>query len=116
MPPPANVLEDPLVRLIVPVPVTVRFDPLTFHPPVPESVQVPELIASVLVALPWLATPPDAPEIVTLYPFALKVPDIWLNAEDDPKLVFSASCSVTVPPGLSVVILCVNVLPALVIV
>jgi len=54
MPPPAKVLADADVRLIVPVPVTVRFvDAAKFQGvPLPFKVQVPEPIVTVFVAVP----------------------------------------------------------------
>lgn len=102
MPPPAKVLADADVRLIVPAPVTVRFvDGAALKPPVPEIVQVPEPKASVLVELELLAMPPEAPDTVTLYVDASKVPETWLMADDELKLTVKASCRVNDPPGLS---------------
>lgn len=51
MSPPAKVLADALVRLMVPVPVTVRFVEVEAFQTVPEleNNQVPEPIAAVLV-------------------------------------------------------------------
>ena len=74
MPPPAKVLADALVRLIMPVPVTVRFDEvpkLKAEPPASDVVHVPEPNAIVRANEPAALMPPF---IVTLYPFALKVP------------------------------------------
>ena len=66
-PPPANVLELALVRLIVPVPVTVRFVAVAaLQPPVPAIVKVPEPIAIVLTEAPEVETPEAAPERVRL--------------------------------------------------
>ena len=75
MPPPAKVLAEAEVRLMVPVPVTVRLvEVAVFHPPVPAIVQVPEPIASVrVVALDAVKAVP-APNNVTLYVLASNVP------------------------------------------
>ncbi len=117
MPPPANVLADALVRLIVPVPVTVRLvDVAVFHPPVPAIVQVPEPMASVLVVEPEEATLDALPDSVTLYPFASKVPVVTLMVPAVVLEQLNASCNVNEPPGLFKSMPCVNVLPALVMV
>ncbi len=76
MPPPLKVLADALVRLIVPVPVTVRFDEvlmLKAEPPASDVVHVPEPNAIVRANELAALMPPS---IVTLYPFASKVPCI----------------------------------------
>ncbi len=114
MPPPANVLADALVRLIVPVPVTVRLvEVLADHADVPAIVQVPEPIAIVLVVETLVATPELAEVNDTLYPAASNVPAInAVFAEEQ----INASCNVTDPLGVLTLNPCVNVLPALVIV
>ena len=74
MPPPAKVLADALVRLIVPVPVTVRSKdeiPTVKAEPARDVVHVPEPNAIVRTDKLAALMPPF---IVTLYPFALKVP------------------------------------------
>ena len=84
--PPAKVLADADVRLIVPVPVTVRFvDVAADQGEVPAIVQVPEPIATVLVVVALVAT--EAPEEfkVTLNPFASKVPCETANTDDEHK-------------------------------
>ena len=117
--PPANNLADADVRLIVPVPVTVRPVALAaVKPVVPASDQVPEPIASTLVPeLPGTKLIPAAlPLNVKLYPFASKVPLTSVRPNVPEVLVTKASCNVTDPPGVLIVNGCVNVLPALVIV
>ena len=80
MPPPAKVLADADVRLIVPVPVTVRFvdTPADHAVAAPEIVQVPEPIASVLTFVLLVLTkgPEPVPVNVTLYVAASKVPEV----------------------------------------
>ena len=75
MPPPAKVLADALVRLNVPVPVTVRskdeIPTLKAEVPARDVVHVPEPNAIVRTDKLAALMPPF---IVTLYPFALKVP------------------------------------------
>ena len=70
MPPPAKVLADADVRLIVPVPVTVRLvDGSASHivVPLPAIVQVPEPTAMLLtLEVSSALTPPVAPLMVTL--------------------------------------------------
>ena len=59
MPPPLKILVDAEVRLIVPVPVTVRFVAVAvFQPPVPAMVHVPEPMATVRVLLLEELKPP----------------------------------------------------------
>ena len=115
MPPPANVLADADVRLIVPVPVTVRLVAVLACQavPLPAIVQVPEPIAIVLVFVLLEDTAEDEPLRVTLYPFASNVPAVMLSALVV-RLIVYASCSVTEPPGLFTVNGCVKVFPALV--
>ena len=113
--PPANVLVDELVRLIVPVPVTVRLVDVAAVQ-VPTNVQVPEPIPIVLVLLLLADTAPEAPDKVTLYVTALKVPAVIVSAEAEATFVIKASCKVTDPLGVLIVNNCVNVLLALVIV
>ena len=75
MPPPENDLVLALVRLTVPVPVTVRLvDVTALQPVVPAIVQVPEPTATVLVPVPDALTADDAPDNVTLYVEASNVP------------------------------------------
>ena len=77
MPPPTNVLADALVKLIVPVPVTVKFVAVTALNAVPDVAidHVPEPIAIVLVVVPETLYAAE-PELlsVKLNPFASKVP------------------------------------------
>ena len=120
MPPPAKVLADADVRLIVPVPVTVRFVEVAAAHAVELAagiVQVPEPTATVLArVLADKSTVALAPEKVTLYVAASNVPAFIRNAADTLTLVVNASCNVTEPEGDSIVNACVNVPPALVIV
>lgn len=121
MSPPAKVLADADVRLIVPVPVTVRLvDVLVFHPiePVAEPAidQVPEPTAIVLTADVVLTKDEPLPLKVRLYPFASTVPELSVTAPPLLLFVLKASCNVTEPLGVSIANACVNVLPALVIV
>lgn len=81
MPPPEKVLAEPEVRLIVPVPVMVRFDPLAVKPPTPASVQVPEPTAIVLMSEPPELNLAFAPDNVKLNDDALNVPDVTVNTE-----------------------------------
>ena len=115
MPPPAKVLAEAEVREIVPVPVTVRLvEVAADHAvPLPAIVIVPEPIASVLVCVPESTNPVEAPEQLKLYPFISNVPDV--SVKDEPVQV-SESCNVTEPVKLLSNRVCVNVLPALVIV
>ena len=114
MPPPAKVLEEPDVRLIVPVPVTVRFvDVLADHEVVPAIVQVPEPTAIVLVVETLVATVELDEVNETLYVAASNVPEINVVVAEEQV---NASCNVTDPPGVSKLNPCVNVFPALVIV
>ena len=69
MSPPAKVLADAEVRLMVPVPVTVRLvDDEILHvgEALPPSVSVPELIAKTRVLVPDVSKPLPAPDSVTL--------------------------------------------------
>ena len=118
MPPPAKVLALALVRLMVPVPVTVRLvDVEALHAPVVPAIdQVPEPMAIVLVSVPDAATEAAAPDKVTLNVAASNVPFVRVNTPAKDWLAANASCSVTDPPGVSMVNACVKVLPALVIV
>ena len=111
MPPPANVLPEAPVRLMVPVPVTVRLVAVAQLQGIAETlrVHVPEPTATVLVDVPV----PMKLKEVTLYPLASNVPADKVNGADD-ALGVKASCSVTEPPGVLTVIGCVNDLPALV--
>ena len=81
MPPPAKVLADALVRLIVPVPVIVRFVELGAFQTVPEPaiVQVPEPTAIVRVPVPVLDKPLAAPLNETLYTAASNVPCVIVS-------------------------------------
>ena len=103
------------MRLIVPVPVTVRLVVVTVvHAvPPPAIVHVPEPTAIVRVFELLDDTADDEPLSVTLYPLALKVPAV-MNRLDDVRLIVYASCSVTDPPGVLTVNGCVKVIPALV--
>ena len=104
MPPPSKVLADALVRLMVPVPVTVRLvEVAAFHPPVPDIANVPEPTAIVLVPVPDVATELDAPDNVTLYPLASKVPVDTVIAPAAFLSQTKAFCNVTDPPGLSII-------------
>ncbi len=97
----------------MPVPVIVRLVDIDVVHPVPEPVRVhvPEPVATVLVLDPLAFTPP----VVILYEPASKVPVVIIN--DCPLAVnVAASCNVTDPEGLFIVIVCVNDFPALVIV
>ena len=86
MPPPANVLAEPEVRLIVPVPVTVRLvDVEALHGEVPAIVQVPEPTATVLAVVVLVATEEPEEFNVTLNPFASKVPCVTANMDDEHK-------------------------------
>lgn len=118
MPPPAKVLAEAEVREIVPVPVTVRLvEVAVVHPPEFEIVQVPEPIAIVRMFEFAEEIPPcvDAPDNVTLYPFASRVPAVIVNAGAAPaELIAQASCKTTEPFGEFIVKNCGNVLPALV--
>ena len=90
---------------MVPVPVMVRLVWLpAFHPLVPATVHVPEPIAMVLILLFADVNPEDPPDSVTLYTFALNVPDNILIAVLVSDVVVYASCSVTEPPGVSIAI------------
>ena len=98
MPPPANVLADALVKLMVPVPVMVRFvDVLADQGEVPAIVQVPEPTAIVRAVATDVATVEDALLKVTLKLFASNVPAIKVVVDDEQV---KASCNVTNPPGL----------------
>ena len=117
--PPAKVLADAFVRLIVPVPVTVRFvDVAVFQAvPLPASVHVPEPEAIVRMFVfeedTWLFTP----DKVTLNPFASNVPRVIDKATEVLELPVYASNSLTVPFGESIKTATVaKVTPALVIV
>ena len=70
-----------LVKLIVPVPVTVRLvDVEAFHAPVVPAIdQVPEPMAIVLMSVPDEVTPAKAPDKVTLNVAALNVPFVRVN-------------------------------------
>jgi hypothetical protein len=116
MSPPAKVLAEDEVRLMVPVPVTVRLvEVAAFHAVLePASVHVPDPTAIVLVFELDELTAEDDPERVTLKVAASNVPFVIRNALD--KLVPKASCNVTDPFGVSIAKPCVNVAPALVIV
>ena len=100
MPPPAKVLADAEVRLMVPVPVTVRFVEVAVHGFIALAIDhVPEPKERVLTkALEPASTPPA--DIVTLYVAASNVPAIEYIAVDDPRFVTNASCSVIDPEGL----------------
>ena len=111
MPPPAKVLADAEVRLMVPVPVTVKFVEEIFQPPFPAIVHVPEPTFMVLVFELELLNDDVEPVIDTLYVPALKVPWVTVAVAEE-----RASCNVTEPDGESTTICCVNVLPALVMV
>ena len=106
-----KVLAEPEVKLIVPVPVTVSPVEVALHTvPEPVRVHVPEPMAAVLVLVPLRLTPP----VVILYEPASKVPVVIIN--DCPLAVnVAASCNVTDPDGVFIVIVCVNDFPALVI-
>ena len=67
MPPPAKVFADALVRLIVPVPVTVRLVAVVALKavPLPETDKVAEPRAKVLVEVPEVLKTPEPPTIVT---------------------------------------------------
>ena len=116
-PPPANVLVDALVSLMVPVPVTVHpVDGFVLHVE-PAIVHTPEPTATVLVDDPPPAKTLELPDKVTFFPLASKVPAVNVSAVTPDKLVLNASTSVTDPPGVLMVNGCVNVAaPALVIV
>ena len=92
MPPPANVLADADVRLIVPVPVTVRPVAVAALQTVgdPAKVQVPAPMAAVRVFEFELLNVPALN--VTLYPFASKVPVVKIKAAPE-KEMLKASCS-----------------------
>ena len=111
--PPAKILADPEVRVTVPVPVTVRLvEVAALHAvPDPAIVQVPEPTAMVLVFELLLDRTDDAPVKDMLKLLALKVPLVIRSVL---PLVEKASCSVTDPPGVTKVMGCVNVFPALV--
>jgi hypothetical protein len=81
MPPPAKVLADAEVRLMVPVPVTVRLVEVLVAQAdvVPEIVHVPEPTAIVLVFELEEFTPAAAPDRVTLYVAASNVPRVIVN-------------------------------------
>lgn len=85
MPPPENDLALALVRLMVPVPVTVRLgDVEASHAPVVPAIdQVPEPIAIVLVLVPDTFTPAKAPDKVTLNVAASNVPFVRVNTLDE---------------------------------
>lgn len=103
------------MRLIVPVPVTVRFvAAFMFQPVVPPTTKVPEPTATVLATV--LVADDAPPANVTLYPFASKVPAAITNADAVVRLAVRASCNATDPLGVSVLKPSVNVTPALVIV
>ena len=113
--PPLNVLALALVRLIVPVPVTVSPVEIMLTTDAPDAaiLQVPEPKAKVLVFAPEERTALDIPhEEVKLYVEASNVPAIC----EKPLFSASASNNVTAPPGVLTVIDCVNNAPALVIV
>ena len=106
MPPPAKVLADADMRLIVPVPVTVRLVEVVALKVVPEPAKdhVPLPKPTVLCAVADIANVDDAPLRVTLYTFALNVPIPTVNAPEPEALITSASCSVTTPDGLCMLI------------
>ena len=107
MPPPAKVLADAFVRLIVPVPVTVRLVKVPADHAVGLAegiIQVPEPTATVLASvLDDKSTVALTPEKVTLYVAALNVPAFIRNAADTFTSVVNASCNVTEPDGDSIV-------------
>ncbi len=120
MPPPANVLADADVRLIVPVPVTVRLvDVPQLHEialDTPASVHVPEPISTVRVFEFEEVNRDEALESVKLYPAAENVPLFKLKGVEPLALEVKASPKDTDPLRVSIVNACVNVFPALVIV
>jgi len=118
MPPPEKVLADADVRLIVPVPVTVRLVDVAVlqAAPAPEIVHVPEPIAIVLVLELVLENVLEPLDKETLYEEASNVPLVTVKTPPTDWLKVKASCSVTDPPGVLIVNVFGNVLPALVIV
>ena len=103
MPPPAKVLADADVRLIVPVPVMV-VDVFAVHPFVPATVHVPEPIATVFaVVVAVVLIPTVEPDMVTLYVPASNVPESILKALPFAFELAKASCKVTEPPGVLIV-------------
>ena len=99
----------------MPVPVMVGL-PVIVHVLVPPMDHVPEPIAMVRVLELLLEKPPAAPDKETLYEEASNVPFVSVKTVDTDWLNVKASCNVTDPPGVLMVNVCVNVLPALVIV
>ena len=120
--PPAKVLADADVRLMVPVPVTVRFvDVAQFQivAVLGARVHVPFIEIDLVFVFDEskLLEPLFVDESVQLNPPSLKDPEVRTKAPDAEVLLFvNASCNVTDPPGVLIVIACVNVRPALVIV
>ena len=96
MPPPAKVLADAEVRLMVPVPVTVRLvDVAVFHAVLePASVHVPDPTAMVLVF--ELDDETEPADIVTLYVPASNIPSVIVK---EVAADVNASCKVNDPPG-----------------
>lgn len=118
MPPPRKVLADPEVKLIVPVPVTVRLvttavsqakpDPAIDHVPDPTTIVRTFVLDELTTAV--------EPDKVTLNVEESKVPDVITNAVVESLVEVNASCNVTAPLGLSKLRFCENEMPALVIV
>lgn len=115
MPPPANVFAEPLYKLMMPVPVTVKLVELAQFQTVPDPLIeiVPEPIAIVRGLLLLELKTAEAEVKAKLLPLTLKVPAVCVNTA---LLHAKSSCSVTDPPGVLMMNPGANVLVALVIV
>jgi len=78
VPPPENGFADALVKLIVPVPVTVVPVALEEKPPVPAIVIVLDPIAKVFVPVPFKTKREVEPVVIRLNPFVFNVP-VFIN-------------------------------------
>ena len=109
-PPPTKVLAEALVRLIVPVPVpAVVVNPVgaaLLKAVVPEAAmdKVPPLKVRFLVPVAVRNVAAIVPDSVSVCPFRLSVPLVSVSTPATALVAVNASCSVTVPLGLLIVV------------